>query len=94
MDDADPHSERHQNQARKRGLFRVAVPHGAFAWGVLDSLLEDGRVSIEGIVGTSAGAMNAVVTARRTRGRRERGGSCSSPKILAERGGKGACSAM
>lgn len=37
--------------------------HGAFAWGVLDSLLGDGRVSIEGIVGTSAGAMNAVVTA-------------------------------
>ena len=37
--------------------------HGAFAWGVLDRLLEDDRLSIEGIVGTSAGAMNAVVTA-------------------------------
>lgn len=37
--------------------------HGAFAWGALDRLLEDGRISIEGIVGTSAGAMNAVVTA-------------------------------
>ena len=37
--------------------------HGAFAWGALDRLLEDGRIVIEGIVGTSAGAMNAVVTA-------------------------------
>ncbi|MEY4883999.1 MAG: hypothetical protein RIS34_1853 [Pseudomonadota bacterium] len=34
--------------------------HGAFTWGVLDALLEDGRVAIEGISGTSAGAMNAV----------------------------------
>ncbi len=37
--------------------------HGAFAWGVLDRLLEDGRLQIEGICGTSAGAMNATVTA-------------------------------
>jgi NTE family protein len=37
--------------------------HGAFAWGALDRLLEDGRVAIEGIVGTSAGAMNAAVMA-------------------------------
>lgn len=37
--------------------------HGAFTWGVLDALLEDGRVDFEGISGTSAGAMNAVVLA-------------------------------
>lgn len=37
--------------------------HGAFAWGVLDRILEDKRIAIEGIVGTSAGAMNAAVTA-------------------------------
>lgn len=37
--------------------------HGAFTWGVLDALLEDGRVRFEGISGTSAGAMNAVVLA-------------------------------
>jgi len=37
--------------------------HGAFAWGVLDSLLQDGRIDIEGISATSAGAMNAVVLA-------------------------------
>ena len=35
--------------------------HGAFTWGVIDKLLEDGRISFEGISGTSAGAMNAVV---------------------------------
>ena len=37
--------------------------HGAFTWGVLDRLLEDDRIVIEGICGTSAGAMNAVVMA-------------------------------
>lgn len=37
--------------------------HGAFTWGVLDRLLEDGRIEIEAISGTSAGAMNAVVLA-------------------------------
>jgi NTE family protein len=34
--------------------------HGAFTWGVLDMLLEDGRLQIDGISGTSAGAMNAL----------------------------------
>ena len=37
--------------------------HGAFTWGVIDRILEDGRLEIEAISGTSAGAMNAVVTA-------------------------------
>lgn len=37
--------------------------HGAFTWGVLDRLLEDDRVIIEGMSGTSSGAMNAVVVA-------------------------------
>lgn len=37
--------------------------HGAFTWGVLDRLLEDDRIIIEGICGTSAGAMNTVVVA-------------------------------
>jgi NTE family protein len=35
--------------------------HGAFTWGVLDALLEDGRLAIEAISGASAGAMNAIV---------------------------------
>ena len=37
--------------------------HGAFAWGVIDRLLEEDCFEIQGIVGTSAGAMNAAVTA-------------------------------
>ncbi|CAG2159085.1 patatin-like phospholipase family protein [Cupriavidus numazuensis] len=37
--------------------------HGAFAWGVLDRLLEDDRLAIEGVSATSAGAMNAAVLA-------------------------------
>ncbi len=37
--------------------------HGAFTWGVLDCLLADPRIRIEGVCGTSAGAMNAVVMA-------------------------------
>lgn len=35
--------------------------HGAFTWGVLDRLLEDERLVVEGISGTSAGAMNGAV---------------------------------
>jgi NTE family protein len=37
--------------------------HGAFTWGVLDRLIEDGRLAFEAITGASAGAMNAVVMA-------------------------------
>ncbi len=35
--------------------------HGAFTWGVLDRLLDDERVKIDGISATSAGAMNGAV---------------------------------
>ena len=51
------------------GLKRICLAlqgggsHGAFTWGVLDRLLEDERLEIEGISGTSAGAMNAAVVA-------------------------------
>ncbi|NIQ93617.1 MAG: patatin-like phospholipase family protein, partial [Desulfuromonadales bacterium] len=38
--------------------------HGAFTWGVLDRLLDDERIEIVGISGTSAGAMNAVALAQ------------------------------
>lgn len=37
--------------------------HGAFTWGVLDEILRDGRIEIEAVSGTSAGAMNAVLLA-------------------------------
>jgi NTE family protein len=35
--------------------------HGAFTWGVLDRLLEEERLSFEGITASSAGAVNATV---------------------------------
>lgn len=35
--------------------------HGAFTWGALDRLLEEDRLEIDGISGTSAGAMNAAM---------------------------------
>lgn len=54
-------------QSRKTRTINLALQgggaHGAFTWGVLDALLEDGRLDFEGISGTSAGAMNAVVLA-------------------------------
>src|SRR6266567_3949930 len=54
--------------------------HGAFTWGVLDHLLEDGRFVISGISGTSAGAMNAVMLADGL----ARGGPDEARKRLAE----------
>ena len=35
--------------------------HGAFTWGVLDRLLQEPWLQIDGISGTSAGAMNAAI---------------------------------
>jgi NTE family protein len=35
--------------------------HGAFTWGVLDRLLEDKRLIIDGVSSTSAGAMNGAM---------------------------------
>jgi NTE family protein len=35
--------------------------HGAFTWGVIDRLLDESWIGIEGVSGTSAGAMNAAV---------------------------------
>src|SRR5271169_1111097 len=37
--------------------------HGAFTWGVLDRLLEEPWLAIDGVSGTSAGAMNAAALA-------------------------------
>jgi NTE family protein len=54
--------------------------HGAFTWGVLDHLLEDGRLTVEGISGTSAGAVNAVMLADGLK----RGGSEEARKRLAD----------
>ena len=53
--------------ARRRTKVILALQgggsYGAFTWGVLDSLLADERLLIEGISGTSAGAVNAVTLA-------------------------------
>jgi NTE family protein len=54
---------------RGRGRKRINLAlqgggaHGAFTWGVLDQILTDERLAIEGISGTSAGALNAVMLA-------------------------------
>lgn len=54
---------------RHRSMKKIALAlqgggsHGSFTWGVLDRLLEDERLVIESISGTSAGAMNAAVLA-------------------------------
>lgn len=53
--------------------------HGALTWGVLDRLLEDERLLIAEISGTSAGAMNAVVLADGY----ERGGPAGARAALA-----------
>jgi NTE family protein len=37
--------------------------YGAFTWGVLDQLLDDRRIEIDGLSGSSAGAVNAVMLA-------------------------------
>jgi NTE family protein len=54
--------------------------HGAFGWGVLDRLLEDERIAIDGISATSAGAMNAVVLASGL----SAGGRAGAKKALAD----------
>ena len=54
--------------------------HGAFTWGVLEQLLNDERLVIEGISGTSAGAINAVMLADGL----ARGGRAEAQKRLAD----------
>lgn len=56
---------------RKKGAAPAIAPldialqgggsHGAFTWGVLDRLLEDESIVMDGLSGTSAGALNAAV---------------------------------
>ncbi len=64
---AEHRGHRHQRQAAGARTINLALQgggaHGAFTWGVLDRFLEDERIVIEGISATSAGAMNATVTA-------------------------------
>lgn len=55
--------KRRQKRLRIDLALQGGGSHGAFTWGVLDRLLEDERLEIAGISGTSAGAMNAVALA-------------------------------
>lgn len=50
-----------QNVKRINLALQGGGSHGAFTWGVLDRLLADERVELEGLSGTSAGAVNALV---------------------------------
>jgi NTE family protein len=50
-----------KNRKRLNLALQGGGAHGAFTWGVLDRLMRDGRIFIDGISGTSAGAMNGVV---------------------------------
>ena len=58
-------SKAHGRTARHEKSINLALQgggsHGAFTWGVLDRMFQEDRLWIEGISGTSAGAMNAVV---------------------------------
>lgn len=54
---------RRPRRARVNLALQGGGAHGAFTWGVLERLLEDGGVDFDGLSGTSAGAMNAVVLA-------------------------------
>jgi NTE family protein len=59
------HSDSRRTGDREPILIDLALQgggaHGAFTWGVLDRLLEEPWLQIDGISGTSAGAMNAAV---------------------------------
>ncbi len=59
------HTRRRDDEAPKQIALALqgGGMHGAFTWGVLDRLLEDGRLAIEGVSAASAGAMNAAVLA-------------------------------
>ena len=58
-----------RRRVHKPGVKRISVAlqgggsHGAFTWGVMHRLMSEPRLYIDGISGTSAGAMNAVVFA-------------------------------
>ena len=54
-------SKHHKGRKRINLALQGGGAHGAFTWGVLERLMSDDRLFIDGLSGTSAGAMNAVV---------------------------------
>ena len=57
--------------------------HGAFTWGVLDALLEDGRLEFDRISGASAGAVNAVALAQGYASAQADGGDAEAARAAA-----------
>jgi len=51
----------HKGRKRINLALQGGGSHGAFTWGVLERLIGDSRIFIDGLSGTSAGAMNAIV---------------------------------
>jgi NTE family protein len=54
-------AKHHKGRKRINVALQGGGAHGAFSWGVLERLMSDDRLFIDGLSGTSAGAMNAVV---------------------------------
>ena len=58
------------SEQKGNGKKRIALAlqgggsHGAFTWGILDALFEENSLDVEGVVGTSAGGMNATAVAQ------------------------------
>ncbi len=79
-----PGRDKEQKAAPKTKRINLALQgggaHGAFTWGVLDHLLSDERLVVEGVSGTSAGAVNAVMFADGL----ARGGRAEAQKRLAD----------
>ena len=73
-----------RKRPRRRKRINLALQgggaHGAFTWGVLDQLLADTRIEIDGLSGTSAGAVNAVMLADGL----ARGGAAEARQRLAD----------
>ena len=58
-------TEKHNDGKKRLSIaMQGGGAHGAFTWGVLDRLLQEKDLVVEGVSGTSAGAMNAVSTAQ------------------------------
>ncbi len=54
-------------QARRVNLaLQGGGTHGAFTWGVLERLLEDDRIELDAVSGTSAGAINGAILVQGT----------------------------
>jgi NTE family protein len=56
-----PHIARPVKARRINLALQGGGTHGAFTWGVLERLLEDDRLHIDGVSGTSAGGINAAI---------------------------------